>query len=131
MALKQIGFSDVGKPKTTSGTFKSAGYPDLEFRDKYNRFHYLECKTFNINSVDTSFRSFYLSPSENFKITRDAIHFVFSYEIYKPLASGDLFKVRSWKLLTLENLLVNVKYEFNSDNNNLYIKENIVAEGEL
>ncbi len=120
-------------PTTSSGQKRGAGYPDIEFTDQFGEINYLECKTFNIKSVGTSFRSFYLSPSENFKITRDAHHFVMSFEIYpeRRSASGFNFKCRSWKILSIENLIVDVKYEFNSDNARLYNKELILAEGIL
>jgi hypothetical protein len=38
-------------PKTISGKKKSTGYPDIEFIDEFNRYNYLECKTYNINNI--------------------------------------------------------------------------------
>jgi hypothetical protein len=86
---------------------------------------------FNIDNIETSQRSFYLSPSDDFKITKDAHHFVISYEIFVAgrTDSDNIYKCKSWKLITLENLVCDVKYEFNSDNKRLYAKENILAEG--
>ncbi len=120
-------------PLTINGKHKSTGYPDIEFVDSNGRTNYLECKTFNIDNVDTSQRSFYLSPSEDFKITKDAHHFVISYEIYVAGRSGsnNIYKCRSWKLVTLEDLECDVKYEFNSDNKRLYASELILAEGKI
>jgi hypothetical protein len=116
-------------PKTSRGNKKSTGYPDIEFRDKKGNYHYLECKTYNIENIDTTQRSFYLSPSEEFKITRSAHHFMISFETYR--SNGNLFKVKHWKILTLENLLVDIKNEFNADNRRLYREENTLAEGIL
>lgn len=129
-ALNSIGYK-ADTPHTSSGVHKSTGYPDIEFTDEYDRCNYLECKTFNIENIDTTQRSFYLSPSDDFKVTRDAHHFVISYEIYvaKKKGASNLFKCRSWKLLSLENLTLDVKYEFNSDNRRLYNKSAILAEG--
>ena len=74
---------EADTPKTKDGKKKSTGYPDLEFRDKNGKWHYLECKTYNAKNVDTTQRSFYFSPSEGFKVIRDSFHFVISFEIVK------------------------------------------------
>ncbi len=65
-------------PMTADGKRKATGYPDIEFIDEVGRYSYLECKTYNIENVATTQRSFYLSPSEDFKVTIDAYHFVVS-----------------------------------------------------
>lgn len=117
--------------KTKSGNKKSTGYPDIEFIDEFSRTNYLECKTFNIDNISTTQRSFYLSPSEEFKITKDAHHFILSFEIFveKSMGKDKMFKCKSWKILSVENLDVDVKYEFNADNVRLYSKELIIAQG--
>ncbi len=120
-------------PLTIRGQHKSTGYPDIEFVDMFGRINYLECKTFNIDNIGTSQRSFYLSPSENFKITNDAHHFVLSFEIYVSDKDGfkNVYRCKSWKLISLEKLVCDVKYEFNSDNKRLYAPELILAEGKI
>lgn len=131
-ALRAVGYK-ANSPTTKSGSKKSVGYPDMEFVDGSGRTNYLECKTYNIANVDTTQRSFYLSPSEDFKITKDAHHFLVSFEIYVEASQGKLnvYKCRKWKILLVEGLLVDVKYEFNSDNARLYAKELVLAEGEF
>lgn len=131
-ALTKLGYkADV--PKTQNGNKKNSGYPDIEFIDGYNRINYLECKTYNIENIDTTQRSFYLSPAEEFKVTEDAHHFAASFEIYvfKSVGKNNIYKCKSWKILKLEDLVVDVKYEFNADNARLYSKELILAEGKL
>lgn len=128
-ALKSRGYqADV--PRTLSGTRKATGYPDIEFTDEFGRLNYLECKTYNIDNITTTQRSFYLSPSDDFKVTQDAHHFIISYEIYVDGREGrnNIYKCRSWKVLSIEELSVDVKYEFNSDNIRLYSKDLILAE---
>jgi len=119
-------------PVTASGKRKSTGYPDIEFSYNGSK-HYLECKTFNKDTVDTTFRSFYLSPSKDSKITHDAYHFVASFEIYAHRRTGGVtvYKCRGWKLLSVENLPVDVKYEFQSDNKRLYDKNRLIEEGKF
>ncbi len=131
-ALDNYGYKS-SIPAAISGKRKVVGYPDIEFIDQFGRLNYLECKTHNVQNINTTQRSFYLSPSEDFKITKDAHHFVISYEIYVDGRSGsnNIYKCNKWKLLSIENLLVDVKYEFNSDNRRLYSEELIIAMGEI
>ena len=131
-ALNEIGYkADI--PHTKSGKKKSTGYPDIEFIDEKGNTNYLECKSYNIKNVATSFRSFYLSPSKDFKITKDAHHFVISFEVFIAgnKKGKDIYNCKSWKILSIEQLEVDVKYEFNSDNARLYSEELILAEGRL
>ncbi len=117
-------------PTTINGKKKSTGYPDIEFIDEFGRINYLECKTFNIDNINTTQRSFYLSPSNEFKITKEAHHFGISFEIFveKSVRNKHLYKVKSWKILDLTQLELDVKHEFNSDNKRLYDKKLIIAE---
>ncbi len=128
-ALNSLNYkSDI--PKTISKKKKSTGYPDIEFIDEFNRINYLECKTFNIENISTTQRSFYLSPSDDFKITKDAHHFGISFEIFieKTIRNENLYKVKSWKILDLSKLKLDVKYEFNSDNKRLYDRKLLLAQ---
>jgi len=108
-------------PAGKSGKKKSTGYPDLIFFYKDNPY-YLECKTYNLKNVDTTQRSFYFSPSDDFKVIYDTHHFVISYEMYVDSRRGNknVYKCRHYKILSLESLSLDVKYEFNSDNRRMY-----------
>jgi len=68
-------------PAGPSGNKKAMGYPDILFWYNKNPY-YLECKTYNIENIQTTQRSFYFSPSDEFKVTYDAPHFILSFEIY-------------------------------------------------
>lgn len=133
-ALRQVGFKDADVPLNKKGVKQSTGYPDLgfSFGDSYV---YVECKTFNKKTVGTTQRSFYLSPTEGFKVTKDAIHIVISLEIEREkyiTVKGQSFGVylaNAWKVVQIENIDVDVKREFNSDNKRMYAEENILAEG--
>lgn len=108
-------------PKCTNGKKKATGYPDILFR--YNKkLYYLECKTYNIKNINTTQRSFYFSPSDEFKVIHDAPHLMLSYEIYEAGEQGanHIYKCRSYKILSLESLSIDVNYEFNSDNKRMY-----------
>ncbi|MBI5598559.1 MAG: hypothetical protein HY890_02345 [Deltaproteobacteria bacterium] len=124
-----------GVPSGKSGRKKAAGYPDILFwlDDKPA---YLECKTYNVENLDTTQRSFYFSPSDDFKVVYDAHHFVISYEMYVSGTKNrtDVYKAKNWKILSLETLSVDVKHEFNSDNKRLYSGKDgalLLKEGEV
>ena len=74
-ALRKLKFNDADTPVNAKGIKQSTGYPDLGFTYK-GLYVYVECKTFNKRNVLTTQRSFYLSPTEGFKVTKDAIHVV-------------------------------------------------------
>ncbi|MEJ5352108.1 MAG: hypothetical protein WHS65_11005 [Melioribacteraceae bacterium] len=126
---------EADRPTSSSGRKKSTGYPDIIFWFNNNPY-YLECKTYNIKNISTTQRSFYFSPSNEFKVIYDAPHFLLAYEIYVSDKKGkkNIYKCRSYKVLSLETVSVDVKYEFNSDNKRLYSNINgakILAEGKI
>lgn len=123
-ALKAVGYNDACKPTGTSGKGKSGGYPDREFSASGTPV-YLEVKSYAIKSVGSSFRSFYLSPSDNFKVNKTGLHLVIAFEVIKK---NDAYFVAGWKIITVNQLMVDIKYEFNSDNKRLYAANAILAE---
>lgn len=133
-ALNSSGLkSDI--PTCQNGNKKATGYPDIIFWYKDNPY-YLECKTYNIKNIDTTQRSFYFSPSDEFKVIYDAPHFILSFEIYVAgeMGNKNIYKCKHYKILSIESLSLDVKYEFNSDNKRMYSGSDgtiILAEGEI
>jgi hypothetical protein len=133
-ALNSMGLNaDV--PKGAKGHKKSTGYPDILFWFNDKPF-YLECKTYNIENLETTQRSFYFSPSDEFKVIYDAPHFILSYEIYVAgeEQQNHIYKCKHYKILSIEALSLDVKYEFNSDNRRMYSGKDgtiILAEGQI
>jgi hypothetical protein len=135
-ALINVGYN-AHVPETTDGSHKSAGYPDIAFTDPTGRnmLTYVECKTYNHANIDTTQRSFYLSPSDDFKVTSDAYHFVISLEIVEVPGSrsgnGESeYTAVGWKILDIANLQMDLKMEFNSSNQKMYGEKytHIIAE---
>ena len=120
-------------PRTSAGKAKATGYPDIEITNSIPA--YLECKTYNIKNVETTMRAFYFSPSRQFKVTRDALHLLLAFELAKQERAGRMaFVPIHWKLLTLHELLVDLKHEFNQHNRNMYgsgAKRALIAEGSV
>ncbi len=130
-ALKEVGFM-AAKPHTKKGKIKVAGYPDIEIMDELGRYIYLDCKTYNSATKNQSFRTFYFSPSEDPKITKDAFHLLLSFELTQEEREGKkAFVPVSWQLYTLEKLELQVKHEFNASNKDLYKSEFLLAEGRI
>ncbi len=122
-------------PAGPTGKKKAAGYPDIIFFFK-EKPYYLECKTYNLKNISTTQRSFYFSPSDDFKVVHDTHHFALSYEMFLDGRKGDkdIYRCSRYKILSLDSLSLDVKYEFNSDNQRMYSGRDgtvILAEGEI
>ena len=117
-AMRDSGL-DAHVPKTSAGRTQAVGYPDLEIDGAVPA--YVELKTYNATTRDTTQRSFYYSPSATPKVTRDALHLLLAFELEKQERDGKtVFVPNHWKLLTLEDLDVDLKFEFNQSNRGLY-----------
>jgi len=130
-SLRYVGLK-ADKPISKSGKKKAAGYPDIQIDDQSGRRVYLDCKTYNTLTKDQSFRTFYFSPSEDPKITKDAFHLLMSFELDTAERKGKrAFIPISWQIYTLDKLLIQVKHEFNASNRELYTKEALLAQGRI
>jgi hypothetical protein len=117
-ALQDVGL-DARVPRNRDGRAQAVGYPDVEILGDAPC--YLELKTYNAATVDTTQRSFYFSPGATPKVTRDAIHLLLAFELERQERDGSTrFVPVHWKLLTLEDLEVDLKFEFNQHNRGLY-----------
>lgn len=132
-ALLQTGLNAL-RPTSKAGLGKATGYPDILLQDAAKRDTYLECKIFAHGAAETTMRSFYLSPSESFKVSKDARHLLLAFGMEASAISGSrdsLYIPRSYKLIDLHDLLCDVKYEFNSDNRRLYAPSMILSHGSV
>jgi hypothetical protein len=117
-ALREAGL-DARTPATTAGNAQSSGYPDLEIAGAVPC--YLELKTFSAATANTTQRSFYYSPSTAPKVTHDALHLLLAFELAKGISAGtNTFVPVRWKLVSLQDLEVDLKFEFNQSNRGLY-----------
>lgn len=132
-ALPNAGLN-AARPRSKSGLGKSTGYPDILVRDDQNRATYVECKIFAQGSAETTMRSFYLSPSESFKVCLDARHLLLAFGMEARPISGSrdsMYIPKSYKLIDLHDLLCDVKYEFNSDNRRLYAPSMMLLQADI
>ena len=112
-------------PKTKSDKQKSTAYPDIKIT-KAGLPVYLEVKTYAKNSKNTSLRSFFLSPSQDPKVTESAFHIAVGFEM---IQKNKTFYPVAFKIIDLYGLDCDMKAEFNSDNKRLYQKNRILAHG--
>ncbi len=120
-ALKEAGLQ-ARTPVNSQGAAQTTGYPDVEILGEVPC--YLELKTYSATAVNTTQRSFYYSPSEKPKVTHDALHLLLAYELERSERAGQtVFTPTHWKLITLEDLEVDLKFEFNQSNRGLYGKD--------
>ncbi|WP_150212787.1 hypothetical protein [Candidatus Tokpelaia sp.] len=101
-------------PKTTKGGIRATGYPDGFIDDAYPC--YVEIKTYADGSENSSFRSFYFSPSASPKITQDASHLLVGFATTKTarLVSG---KAHFTDMFLKQ---VKLKLEFQQNNKHIY-----------
>ncbi len=120
-------------PADARGRRRATGYPDLLITDRYDRHTYLEVKTYNRNNISTTQRSFYLSPSQNFKVIHDARHLLVSFQIVDKGELPDtqprlnLYVPVHFKLVALDQITCDLKLEFNSDNVRLYSEQGVIC----
>lgn len=120
-ALKEAGLN-ARTPVNTTGDAQTVGYPDVEILGETPC--YVELKTYSATTANTTQRSFYYSPSEKPKVTHDALHLLLAYELERTERDGRIsFTPTHWKLITLQDLEVDLKFEFNQSNRGLYGKD--------
>jgi len=130
-SLRDVGLK-ADKAISKSGKKKVPGYPDIQIDDQSGRRVYLDCKTYSNLTKNQTFRTFYFSPSEDPKITKDAFHLLMSFELDTVKRNDKrVFIPISWQIYTLDKLLTQVKHEFNASNRELYTEEALLAQGRI
>lgn len=110
---------------------QNTGYPDIKSQVTATReVIFIECKTFNPDTRDSTQRSFYLSdgPAVRKKVDCDAIHVAISYEMNR---NGDTFRPQSYKIIDLYDLPCKLKKEWHSNNRSLYDDRRVLASRSL
>lgn len=86
-------------PLSKAGIKKTSGYPDIQIEDENGRTIYIDCKTYDTSTKNSDQRTFYLSPSEDPKVTKDTLHFLMSFELNRvQRGSKEVFIPVSWQI---------------------------------
>jgi len=99
---------------------KMAGYPDI-LVERNNRSYYIEVKLAGVKQLNSSLRTFYYEPVELSKVKKDACHILIGF-IHKSK------RILGIKIVDLSKIKVSLKNEFNTNNRELYRRENIIRE---
>lgn len=114
-------------------TGKTTGYPDLEVDAPQRRTAYIDVKTYSPDNAEAKLRTFYMSPSDNPKVTADAHHLIFAYEMVvdsgRARGREQCFTPIAWTILDLHAMPVKIKLEFQTDNATLYGVATTLASG--
>jgi hypothetical protein len=119
-------------PKRTNGTEARTGYPDIAIDIEGPRPTYLEAKVIKAGSEGSSFRSFYLSPSDNPKVGTDARHLLIAFTHQRRPNSDDgmeQYALTAFKIVDLAQVLGKIKFEYQASNKDMYLGDAVVAKG--
>ena len=110
----------ASKPTVSGKRHQSAGYPDLVVTARGRPF-YLEVKTFQLKTAESSLRTFYYKPSKNSKIRQACPHLLIAFEVESlGHENKSPFVVNKVKIVDLYDLKVSLKPEFNASNIEVY-----------
>lgn len=123
---------NVSWPTTANGSAGRSGYPDLLVTEANNRLTYIEVKAVGPGQEASTFRSFYLSPSDTPKITADARHLLvaFGHEYIGNADNGSgLYRVNHYKVVDLAHVFGQIKFEYQSSNRGIYTSRAVKSSG--
>ncbi len=101
---------------------KVAGYPNILI-ERMGKAYYIEVKLAEEKQLNSSFRTFYYEPVELAKVKRDACHLIVGFVHKKK-------KIIGFKIIDASKIKVDLKSEFNTNNIELYKRENVLREYE-
>ena len=112
-------------PVDTKGRAKESGYPDGCISFKKDYFCYIEVKTYSEKNKNSSLRSFFYSPSNTSKITRDAAHLLVGFSTKSASADGP-HTLLDFHFTDMFSKKVKLKLEFNQNNKEIYKKSELL-----
>lgn len=119
-------------PLRLDGSGGRSGYPDIAINIGGPRPTYLEAKVIGAGSEASTFRSFYLSPSDRPKVCVDARHLLIAF-VHDRLADSEdgyeQYRLLSYKIVDLARVIGKIKFEYQSSNKELYLGGSVVASG--
>lgn len=123
---------DATWPLRPDGTTSRNGYPDLAIDLNGSRPSYLEAKVVKANSEKSTFRAFYMSPSDRPKVCCDARHLLLAFTHKRRADSADGFEqyeLLDFKLVDLARVIGKVKFEYQASNKDMYLGNAVLARG--
>lgn len=101
---------------------RTVGYPDIDL-DANGEHIYIECKTYQAKTINSSLRTFYFKVSDKRGIKHTCPHILIGFEV-KSLGGENKspFVVKGFRIVDLYELKVDLKPEFNASNPMIYNK---------
>jgi len=127
-ACNAVGLSATW-PKSATGTGGRSGYPDIAIDIDGDRPTYLEAKVVGEGKEKSTFRSFYLSPSENPKVCVDARHLLLAFKHDRQLDASDgseRYRLTRFMLVDLSRVKGKIKFEYQSSNKDMYMGKAVI-----
>jgi hypothetical protein len=118
-------------PRRSDGSGGRSGYPDIAISID-GRKSFLEAKVIASGSEGSTFRSFYLSPSDNPKVSEDARHILIAFTHKRVENSPDgleQYQLTSYKIVDLALVCGKIKFEYQSNNRDMYLGAAVLAKG--
>ena len=116
-------------PRTATDEEQRSGYPDLRLTLENGEVVYLDPKLYEDGSRNSTLRTFYFEPkTATSKVHNDARHLLVAIRHNKK--TGDDLRLLGWGLVDVSKIRVRLKAEFQASNNDIDLKENVVAEGD-
>lgn len=119
-------------PERSDGSSSRSGYPDIAIGIGGERPSYLEAKVIGAGKERSSFRSFYLSPSERPKVCVDARHLLVAFT-HQSVGNDEYglasYRLLSFKVVDLARVFGKIKFEYQASNKDMYLPGAIVAQG--
>lgn len=118
-------------PRRIDGRGGRTGYPDIAISTN-GRKSFLEAKVIASGSEGSSFRSFYLSPSDNPKVCEDARHILIAFthkRVENDPDGMEQYELVSYKIVDLALVVGKIKFEYQSSNRDMYLGEAVLAIG--
>ncbi len=117
----------AARPKTQSGRTLSVGYPDFDLNGEPAC--YVELKTYNAKTANSTQRTFYYSPSADPKITHDALHLLLAFQMVQTEEDGrSVWRPDRFQITSLDQMEVKLKVEYNQSNRGLYAGPHTLAD---
>jgi hypothetical protein len=95
-------------PRRADGAASRTGYPDIAIGIDGQHPTYLEVKVIGVGSETSSFRSFYLSPSDNPKVCKDARHILVAFTHQRATDANDgleQYSLTKFKIVDLARVI--------------------------
>lgn len=118
-------------PTRSDGSGGRTGYPDIAITFE-GRKSFLEAKVVAAGSDGSSFRSFYLSPSDNPKVCEDATHILMAFTHHRVENSREgmeQYQLTGFKIVDLALVCGKIKFEYQSSNRDMYLGDAVLAQG--